>query len=226
MTNEARQRLLDALESCRAIRRYTDGVDFAAYLRNDMLRDAVERRFGIIGEALNRAQASDPALAGQIRELRRIVGLRNRVVHGYDTIDWTVRETASANLRRLVRRVLRRHGYPPKPPRTSSSNKPNSSPPPGPPDLIPPGHRQSWHTWQTSPPAKSPSPPPPEFAPFAPFALFPTSPQPREFPCPKQSSPQPANNHQVKAHGSQRIAHSPLTPAAAPRSATAPSPPP
>jgi uncharacterized protein with HEPN domain len=94
MTNEARQRLLDALESCRAIRRYTDGVDFAAYLRNDMLRDAVERRLGIIGEALNRAQASDPALAGQIRELRRIVGLRNRVVHGYDTIDhkivWTV----------------------------------------------------------------------------------------------------------------------------------------
>jgi uncharacterized protein with HEPN domain len=59
-----------------------------------MLRDAVERRLGIIGEALNRAQASDPALAGQIRELRRIVGLRNRVVHGYDTIDhkivWTV----------------------------------------------------------------------------------------------------------------------------------------
>jgi uncharacterized protein with HEPN domain len=94
MTNETRQRLLDALESCRAIRRYTDGVDFAAYLRNDMLRDAVGRRLGIIGEALNRAQARDPALAGQIRELRRIVGLRNRVVHGYDTVDnkivWTV----------------------------------------------------------------------------------------------------------------------------------------
>jgi type I restriction enzyme R subunit len=29
------------------------------------------------------------------------------------TIDWTVRESARANLRRLVRRVLRRHGYPP-----------------------------------------------------------------------------------------------------------------
>ncbi len=86
--------LFDALESCRAIRRYTDGIDLAAYLRNDMLRDAVERRLAIIGEALNRAQASDPALAGQIRELRRIVGLRNRVVHGYDTVDnevvWTV----------------------------------------------------------------------------------------------------------------------------------------
>jgi type I restriction enzyme R subunit len=27
--------------------------------------------------------------------------------------DWKVRETARANLRRLVRRVLRKHGYPP-----------------------------------------------------------------------------------------------------------------
>jgi type I restriction enzyme, R subunit len=29
------------------------------------------------------------------------------------SVDWTVRENARANLRRLVRRVLRRHGYPP-----------------------------------------------------------------------------------------------------------------
>ena len=29
------------------------------------------------------------------------------------TIDWTERETARAHLRRLVKRVLRKHGYPP-----------------------------------------------------------------------------------------------------------------
>jgi type I restriction enzyme R subunit len=29
------------------------------------------------------------------------------------TIDWTLRESVRANLRRMVRRVLRRHGYPP-----------------------------------------------------------------------------------------------------------------
>ena len=28
-------------------------------------------------------------------------------------IDWTVRENVRANLRRLVKRVLRKHGYPP-----------------------------------------------------------------------------------------------------------------
>jgi type I restriction enzyme R subunit len=35
------------------------------------------------------------------------------VVRKNTTIDWTVRESARANLRRLVRRVLGRHGYPP-----------------------------------------------------------------------------------------------------------------
>ena len=29
------------------------------------------------------------------------------------TIDWTVKESVRANLRRVVRRVLRKHGYPP-----------------------------------------------------------------------------------------------------------------
>ena len=28
-------------------------------------------------------------------------------------IDWTLRENVRANLRRLVKRVLRKHGYPP-----------------------------------------------------------------------------------------------------------------
>jgi type I restriction enzyme, R subunit len=29
------------------------------------------------------------------------------------TIDWTVKETVKANLRRLVKRLLRKYGYPP-----------------------------------------------------------------------------------------------------------------
>jgi type I restriction enzyme R subunit len=29
------------------------------------------------------------------------------------TIDWTVKEGARANIRRLVKRILREHGYPP-----------------------------------------------------------------------------------------------------------------
>jgi uncharacterized protein with HEPN domain len=87
MTNETRQRLLDALLSCGAIDRYTAGLDFAAYERDRMVRDAVERRLGIIGEALSRAAVLEPALVVRIPELRQIVGLRNRVIHGYDAVD-------------------------------------------------------------------------------------------------------------------------------------------
>ena len=48
----------------------------------------------------------DEALCNIARELVETV--RNNV-----TIDWTLRENVRANLRRLVKRTLRRHGYPP-----------------------------------------------------------------------------------------------------------------
>jgi uncharacterized protein with HEPN domain len=84
---ETRRRLHDALRSCRAIERYTAGFDLAAYESDDLVRDAVERRLGIIGEALHRAASLEPGLAEQIPELRQIVGLRNRVIHGYDDVN-------------------------------------------------------------------------------------------------------------------------------------------
>ena len=79
--------LFDALASCRAIRRYTDGIDFTAYISDGEKQDAVERRLGIIGEALHRAQRHDPTLANRLPELREIVVMRNHIIHGYDAID-------------------------------------------------------------------------------------------------------------------------------------------
>jgi uncharacterized protein with HEPN domain len=87
MTNETHQRLLDVQISCQAIGQYTAGFDFAAYERDAMVRDAVERRLGIIGEALSRVATLEPSLVDRIPELRQIVGLRNRVIHGYDAVD-------------------------------------------------------------------------------------------------------------------------------------------
>lgn len=87
MRNETRQRLHDALLSCRAVGRHTAGLDQADYQRDELVRDAVERRLGIIGEALRRAESLDPAVVKHIPELRQIVGLRNRLIHGYDSVD-------------------------------------------------------------------------------------------------------------------------------------------
>ena len=45
--------------------------------------------------------------------LRDIARELVETVRGNVTIDWTLRENVRANLRRLVKRVLRQHGYPP-----------------------------------------------------------------------------------------------------------------
>ncbi len=45
--------------------------------------------------------------------LRDIARELVETVRGNVTIDWTLRENVHANLRRLVKRVLRKHGYPP-----------------------------------------------------------------------------------------------------------------
>src|SRR3954453_15508905 len=87
MTNEIRQLLLDVLLSCRPIGRYTAGHEWTAYEGNEMVQDAVERRLGIIGEVLDRAGVLEPKLTEMIPELRQIVGLQNRVIHGYDAVD-------------------------------------------------------------------------------------------------------------------------------------------
>ncbi len=82
-----KKRLLDALEACHAIQDFVAGRTFTEYERNLMLRSAVERQFEIIGEALNQAEIEHPELATLIPDLRRIIGLRNRIIHGYDSVD-------------------------------------------------------------------------------------------------------------------------------------------
>ena len=65
----------------------TRDSDLARYLENRLLRQAVERNFEIISEALNRLRRADAETAGRIGETPRIVAFRNILAHGYDTID-------------------------------------------------------------------------------------------------------------------------------------------
>jgi len=59
--------------------------DFNIYLSNKLLRRAVERELEIIGEAANRILKIDADIA--IDNARKIVDLRNWVIHGYDKVD-------------------------------------------------------------------------------------------------------------------------------------------
>jgi uncharacterized protein with HEPN domain len=87
MPPEVKKCLFDASEAIRAIRAFTHGLDAQDYLRNDLVKAAVERKFEIIGEALNRIQRIDSALLNHITNAYRIIGFRNILAHGYDVID-------------------------------------------------------------------------------------------------------------------------------------------
>lgn len=75
------------LRAVNALQEYTEGKSLPQYLSNHMLRDAVEREFQILGEALPRLKRSDPETAGRIGHTDEIIGFRNILVHEYDRID-------------------------------------------------------------------------------------------------------------------------------------------
>jgi uncharacterized protein with HEPN domain len=59
-------------------------LDFTHYKNNTILKRAVERDLEIIGEAVKRILNNDPNFP--IEHARRIVGLRNQIIHAYDNI--------------------------------------------------------------------------------------------------------------------------------------------
>lgn len=57
------------------------------YFRERLFRQAVERNFEIIGEAVGRLVREDPETAAHIGERERIVAFRNVLIHGYDLVN-------------------------------------------------------------------------------------------------------------------------------------------
>ncbi len=53
----------------------------------DSIKEAAERCFEIIGEAVNNLSKLDPETTKLISGIRNIVGLRNLIIHSYDSID-------------------------------------------------------------------------------------------------------------------------------------------
>ncbi len=60
--------------------------DFFTYRKNVMLKRAIERDLEIIGEAINRIITKDATFDGKISNAKAIIGLRNQVIHAYDSI--------------------------------------------------------------------------------------------------------------------------------------------
>jgi uncharacterized protein with HEPN domain len=80
----SRTLLEDVSRACGYIVEDTAGMSREAYLATRIVRQAAERNLEIIGEGLIRLRRVDPATAQRISHLDQIIGLRNRLAHGYD----------------------------------------------------------------------------------------------------------------------------------------------
>jgi uncharacterized protein with HEPN domain len=86
MQIEIQKYLFDIKVSIDSINDYLgEKKDFNVYKSNKQLRRAVERELEIIGEAANKILILDPDI--KIEDARKIVDLRNWVIHGYDKVD-------------------------------------------------------------------------------------------------------------------------------------------
>ncbi len=109
----------------RTLRRYRNRAVEAAQVIEELIQIARELReasargeiLGLTDDELafyDALEVNDSAVQVLGDEaLRKIARELVETVRGNVTIDWTLRENVRANLRRLVKRILRKHGYPP-----------------------------------------------------------------------------------------------------------------
>ena len=86
MQDNIRKYLYDIEVAIDSINSYLLGKkDYSFYQQDKQLRRAIERELEIIGEAANKILQLDPEIT--IENARKIVDLRNWVIHGYDKVD-------------------------------------------------------------------------------------------------------------------------------------------
>jgi uncharacterized protein with HEPN domain len=86
MDNNIKTWLYDILSSINEIESYFIEIpkEFKVYENDLRTKRAVERNIEIIGEAMNRILKEDSKII--ISNSRKIVDVRNRIIHGYDAV--------------------------------------------------------------------------------------------------------------------------------------------
>jgi uncharacterized protein with HEPN domain len=86
MTDQGNKLLTDILHAITLIDSFTSETKvFDNYISDLKTQSAVERQLGIIGEAVNKFEKLFPE--SPITNARQIAGLRNRLIHTYDSVD-------------------------------------------------------------------------------------------------------------------------------------------
>lgn len=86
MSNNSKKFIEDILDSILPIETFTASINsFATFSNDRLVRRATERELEIISEALSRILELEPNL--NISDSKLIKGLRNRIIHAYDSVD-------------------------------------------------------------------------------------------------------------------------------------------
>ena len=110
MQRDPRAFLWDVREAALAIQTFTADMDMNAFEKSTLVQAAVERKFEVIGEALNQVSKLDAAMAAQLPDLPQIVAFRNQLIHGYATVNpstvWTIAQNSLPDLVTVVQALL------------------------------------------------------------------------------------------------------------------------
>lgn len=87
MLDEINKYLYDIKQAITEINEYTKKESFESFSSNSMIQSAVERKFEIIGEALNKIKKLDETVLDSFTDAGKIIGFRNIIIHGYDILD-------------------------------------------------------------------------------------------------------------------------------------------
>jgi len=110
MDPRARSLLYDVQQAGDLLENFTTDKSFDDYAAEPLLRSAVERQLEIIGEALNQLAKIGPSEVAEVTNYRRIIALRNVLIHGYARIDhrviWNVLQQSLPTLRREIAALM------------------------------------------------------------------------------------------------------------------------
>ena len=86
MDEKLKKWLYYVLKSIEEIEDYASQANrnFIRFKENKMMKRAIERNLEILGEAVNRILQVDESI--EITDARKIVGLRNNIIHSYETV--------------------------------------------------------------------------------------------------------------------------------------------
>ncbi|MFH1362628.1 MAG: DUF86 domain-containing protein [Candidatus Omnitrophota bacterium] len=110
MKRDSKFYIKDILDSMEKIEKYTKGLSFREFSRDEMLIDAVVRNFEIIGEASKNIPSKLRSLNEEI-PWKEMAGMRDKITHDYFGVDlkivWKTLKKSLPVLKISIKNILK-----------------------------------------------------------------------------------------------------------------------